>query len=646
MKQLMILTVLLLTLIPGAFSQEKTKREIKGDKCFFIYDFECAIRFYNRVKDGQLTTMGQRHLAESHANLAHEEEAEAAYAALIARSEGVVADDYYDYAMLLKTNGKYEESNRMMDRFVAQQPGDLRAQSYVANKENYSEYESSDPDYTLSNLTMNTQSQDFGVAYYESNKIVYSSSDNPPKLIRRKYNWNGQPYLKLYVAEVDNGQLEKRKCFDKKFNSKLHDGPATFSNNGTFMAMTMNNPKDKSPDKVVELQIYTSSYDGEDWSDPAPFVHNQASYSVGHPYLLADGNTMYFVSDMPGGFGGADLYKTTRTAGGAWSQPENLGNLVNTEGDELFPFVDETNQVLWFASDGHYGLGGLDVFKSYGNGTSWGPVENPGAPLNSRYDDFAYVSNGEANKGYLSSNRADGNGSDDIYSFTSTAVQQKEITGITKDINGKGIGGSFVTLRDENDTVLATQTVDGEGRFSFKVAPNKSFELLGNKSGYQEGQTSTNTFGTDRVIEADIVMLREKPTVTITDTNAVADQTRTMYLNPIYFDYDKWDIRPDAIPELNKVVAEMNKNPAMEIELVAHADCRGTNDYNYELSRKRANATLKYIQSRITKPERIKGRGLGETKPVNGCACEGNTASQCSESEHQKNRRSEFIVKK
>ncbi|ASS49687.1 MAG: hypothetical protein A3D31_08905 [Candidatus Fluviicola riflensis] len=647
MKQLLILTVLLFALIPGSYSQEQTNRETKGDKCFFIYDYECAINYYERVKDDKLTTMGQRRLAESHANMAHAEEAEANYILLLARSEGVLADDYYDYAMLLKTNGKIDESNRIMDQYVAQKPDALRAQSYTTNKTKHSEYQTVNSDYTLSNLTMNSGSQDFGTAYF-GNKVVYTSSDNPPKMVRRKYNWNGQPYLKLYVAEVENGQLEKRECFDKKFQSKLHDGPASFSNNGTFMAMTMNNPDDKSPDKIVELQIYTSTYGGEEWSDPVPFTHNRESYSVGHPYLLADGNTMYFVSDMPGGFGGADLYKTTRTGTGPWSEPENLGNQINTEGDELFPFVDETNQTLWFASDGHFGLGGLDLFSTSLNGRQ--AVENAGAPLNSRYDDFAFVSNGEMNKGYLSSNRADGNGSDDIYSFTSTAVIQrdKELTGITKDINGKFIEGAFVTLRDENDVVLATQTADGSGRFSFMVAPDQTLELIGNKSGYQEGMTSTNSYGTEDKIEADIVLRLEKPTVTITDTNATAvkDETRTLSLNPIYFDYDKSDIRPDAAAELDKVIAEMNKNPNMQIEVVAHADCRGTNDYNKDLSQRRANATLRYIQARITKPDRVKGKGLGESKPVNGCACEGSTASYCSESEHQKNRRSEFIVKK
>ncbi|MES2555875.1 MAG: OmpA family protein [Bacteroidota bacterium] len=651
MKQLLILTVLLFALIPGSYSQEKTNRETKGDKCFFIYDFDCAIRYYDRV-DEKLTTMGLRRLAESHANLQHEEEAEANYALLIARTEGVIAEDYYDYAMLLKTHGKYDESNRMMDQFVAQKPGDLRAQSYTANKAKYSAYQTVNSDFTISNLTMNTKSQDFGTAYFDK-KVVYASSDVPPKMIRRKYNWNGQPYLKLYVAEVEDGQLKNRECFDKKFKSKLHDGPASFSNNGTFMAMTSNNPEDKSPDKIVELQIFTSTYDGKEWSDPAPFTHNKLSYSVGHPYLLADGNTMYFVSDMPGGFGGADLYKTTRIGNGAWSEPENMGNTINTEGDELFPFVDETNRILWFASDGHFGLGGLDLFSTSLNGSS--AVENAGAPLNTRYDDFAFVTNGEANKGYLSSNRADGSGLDDIYSFTSTVPavpKQKELTGITKDINGKPIEGAFVTLRDDNDKVLATQTADGNGRFSFMVEPDMTLELIGNKSDYQEGKSSTNSFGSEEKIEADIVLLKDKVAEPDKDTvadvvNTVDDDLfKTLKLNPIYFDFDRSDIRPDAAKELDKIVKQMNKYPTMEVELIAHADCRGTKNYNYELSEKRANETLKYIQSRISKPERIKGKSVGETKPVNGCECEGNVISECSDSEHEKNRRSEFIVKK
>jgi outer membrane protein OmpA-like peptidoglycan-associated protein len=650
MKQLLILTVLLFGLGPNAFSQEKTNREIKGDKYFFVYSFDRAIGFYERVD--VLTTMGQRRLAESHANLGHNDEAEASYALLIVNNEGVLAEDYFAYAMLLKTDGKYDESNRLMDQFVTKKPGDLRAKSYTENKAKFSDYQMVDDSYKITEQTMNTPSQDFGTAYY-ADKIVYASSDVPPKMIKRKYNWNGQPYLKLYVAEVKNGQLEKRAFFDKEFNSKMHDGPASFSNNGTFMAMTTNNASDKSPDKIVELQIFTSSYNDNKWSEPVPFIHNNLGYSVGHPYLLADGNTMYFVSDMPGGFGGTDLYKTTKIGNGAWSTPENLGDKINTESDELFPFIDETNQILWFASSGHFGLGGLDIFKSTMNGASFGTVENPGAPVNTRYDDFALITNEKTHTGYLSSNRADGGGLDDIYAFESAAtVQQKEFFGITKDINGNYIPGAFITLLDENGEVQDTQTADAMGHYSFKVAPDKTYELIGNKNLYIEGRTSTNSFGDEAKIEADIVLLQDKiaepEEVIVADTDVVVnkDLAKTVKLKPIYFDYDRWNIRPDAASELDKIIVVMNKYPNMEVELMAYTDCIGTTSYNNELSQKRANSTIEYIRSRISKPTRITGKGVGETKPVNACACEDGVVSDCSETEHQKNRRSEFIVRK
>lgn len=650
MKQFIILTALLFGLAPGTYSQEKTSREIKGDKQFFIYSFDRAIGYYERVDE--LTAMGQRRLAESHANLGHNTEAEASYALLIARKEGVLAEDYFAYATLLKTDGKYDESNRMMDQFVTQKPADLRAKSYTANKAKFSDYQTVDADYKLTDLTMNTNAQDFGTAYYDG-KIVYTSSDARPKMIKRKYNWNGQPYLNLYIAEVENGQLEKRKFFDKQYNSKMHDGPASFSNNGTFMAMTSNNASDKSEDKMVELQIFTSNFDGKDWSDPVPFIHNNLGYSVGHPYLLADGNTMYFVSDMPGGFGGTDLYKTTKIGNGAWSKPENLGNQINTESDELFPFVDETNQVLWFASNGHFGLGGLDIFNSAMNGSSWSTVENPGAPLNTRYDDYAFISDAKTHKGYISSNRVDGSGLDDIYAFESNAiVQQKELTGIAKDIQGKFIAGTFITLVGENDEILATQTADEKGQFSFKVAPNKTYELIGNKNLYKEGNTSTNSFGTAPKIEADVVLLQDaviepqEPDVVEPEVKVNDDLAKKVKLKSIYFDYNKSNIREDASTELDKIVITMNKYPNMEVELISYTDCRGKKEYNDELSQKRADATVDYIRSRITKPERISGKGLGETKPINGCACEDDVISDCSTTQHQENRRSEFIVKK
>lgn len=649
MKNIFISFIVLFGFIFNGYSLEKSNRELKGDKHYFVYAFDKAIDMYRRTKD--LTVEGQRRLAISYRNMGNNPKSEEVYAKLLAAPSGVIAEDHYNYAMVLKNSGKYDESHKWMEVFAKESPNDLRAISYLGYKNQFADYLKADPDYKVIEQSVNTDAQDFGTSYYKD-KVVYASSNARPKMIKRKYNWNGQPYLNLYIAEVKDGQLKNPKFFNKDLNGKMHDGPATFSNNGTVMAMTMNNSKDKTEDKIVELQIYLATFKDDKWSDLVPFIYNNTAYSVGHPYLLEDGNTMYFVSDMPGGFGGTDIYKTTKSANNEWTKPVNLGDRINTEGDEMFPFFDEKQQMLSFSSDGHFGLGGLDIFNCLAYGTDWGFVEKPGAPISTQYDDYAMISNGDATKGYFSSNRTEGSGRDDIYAFESTKAPaiEKMISGIAKDSQGKPIPGTFITLLGEDDEIISTMTADDKGAYSFPVETDHNYEIIGNKDMYLEGNTVTNSFGTETNIIADVTLLQDKVVEDdeINEEEIVVnnDLANVVKLNPIYFDYDKSNIRPDAAKELDKIVKVMNKYPNMEVELTSHTDCRGTYAYNDNLSHRRATSSIEYIKSKITNPDRISGKGLGETKLINGCACEDKVVSNCSPQEHQKNRRTEFIIKK
>jgi outer membrane protein OmpA-like peptidoglycan-associated protein/tetratricopeptide (TPR) repeat protein len=650
MKSLIITCLLMVGFGLGGFSQEKSKREIKGDKFFFTYDFDNAIGQYRRSKE--LTVPGQRNLAVSYKNTRQKDKSEAVYSKLINSSNGVLSEDYYNYAMVLKSNEKYEESNKWMDKFASENPNDLRAKSYVGYNQYFAGYFTDNPAIKIIPQSVNTNSQDFGTSYYQD-KVVYASSNNTPKPIKRKYNWNGEPYLNLYIAEVKDGQLKNPKFFDKDLNAKYHDGPATFSNNGTMMAISRNTIKDQTEDKIVELQIHLMTKKDGKWSDPVPFIYNVLGYNVGQPNLTEDGNTIYFVSDMPGGFGGTDIYSSKKSTNGEWSAPNNLGDGINTEGNEMFPFFDETQQKLTFASDGHFGMGGLDIFYSVLTNSIWSFIENPGSPINSTSDDYAMISNAEANKGYFSSNRINGSGGDDIYAFESTKKEiQKMITGIAKDESGKPIPATLVNLIGEGEEIIETKTADKFGGYTFQVENDKNFELIGNKDGYIEGNTSVNSFGDIANIKADVTLLKniviveEEIVIVETDLVPETDLTLIIKLKPIYFDYDKSNIRADAATELDKVVKVLNKYPNLKLDLAAHTDCRGTESYNESLSERRAKSTVDYIQTKITTPGRIKGKGYGETKLINGCECEGTTTSVCTPEQHQKNRRTEFIVKK
>jgi len=627
------------------FTLDKSNREKRGDKYFFVYSFDKAIESYTSTKE--LTIEGQRRLAASYDNMHQNMLSEAAYLELINFPEGVLPEDYYNYAMILKTNGKYNESNKAMDKFNLLKPNDLRAKDYVANKGEVMNLLKDDGTYNVSTLNFNTNADNFGPAYYKD-KIVFASSGDNPKASQKKCNWTGKPCLNLYVAELEGTQLKEPELFDENFSRKMNDGPASFSNEGNFMAFTRNHYDLKKKERVVRIEISFSSYVDGEWTTPEPFVLNNKEYSVGHPSLTEDGNTMYFASDMPGGFGGVDIYKITRNESGDWGKAVNMGDKINTEGDEMFPFYKENNKILFFASDGRFGLGGLDIFIAEIKGSNIGSVKNPGAPLNTKSDDYAVIVNDEMTKGYFSSNRSGGGGGDDIYSFD-ILDESKQIKGIAMEEDGSSIPGTFITLLDEKCNVIDTITTKNDAAYLFKVEADRKYKLTGKKENYIDAETDASTFVKEMNIIADVTLLRKKEVVVkdaVVKDPVVKKPVASgeMKIASIYFDLDKYNIRPDAKVGLDKVVKMMNDNPEMVVEYSSHTDCRASHEYNQTLSDNRAAVTHWYIKTRITNPERIYGKGYGETMPVNGCSCEHGSASRCTKEEFQEDRRTDFII--
>lgn len=649
MKKLYIPIILFLGLGLNAYSQgksintgnsniatEKSARELRGDKHYFVYSFDKAIDSYKNEKE--ISLEGQRKLAKSYYYMNDNVKSEEAYAKLINMPGGNNSEDYYNFAMVLRSDGKYDESDKMMDKFSEASPTDLRAIDYKLNKSNLGNLQTDNGKFSVQSLNVNTEAEDFGPSFYK-NKVVFTST-RTSKLMPKKSNRDNKPFLNIYVSEVDQNQLKKPEIFDKSLNGKMNEGPASFNKEGTFMAYTENNYDLKKKELIVKLEIYfRTSVDGK-WSKPESFILNSKEYSVGHPALSSDGKTMYFASDMPGGFGGSDIYKITKSENGTWSKAENLGKKINTEGNEMFPFYEETSKTLYFSSNGRFGLGGLDIFYSSINGTEYSSPTNAGNPLNTQYDDFAMIVDGQTNKGYFSSNRPGGSGDDDIYSVS--LLSNKQIQGIAKNVSGKSIPKAFITLRDEKGNIIDTLTTNDDGAFLFDVETNKNFKLIGNKKSYKEGENVANTLGKEQIVKADVILLKDEP-IAVAEI-AKTDLGKVLKLNNIYFDLDKFNIRADAQPELDKIVKAMNENPTMVIELISHTDCRETAEYNQILSDKRAKSSVEYIQKRITKPSRISGKGYGKTQLVNTCECDDKIVSQCSDEEHQKNRRTEFIL--
>lgn len=645
MKNLLLIILALTGFTLSGSAQDKSRTERRADKYYFVYSFEKAIDLYNRAR--HLSTEGQRHLAISYQNTGQNIKAESAYSKLVNTAGGNLSEDYYSYAMVLKSNGKYEESNTWMNKFSQQSPNDLRAKDYLANRSSFVEWARDKGQYTIVHQDVNTDAADFGASYFK-NQVVFISSRGNSRMYERKYNWDGQPFLDMFVSDVDQSQLKGPKGFDKKLNRKMHDGPASFSNNGTFMAYTRNDYDAVRKDRIIGLQIFFSKYENGEWTKSESFELNNPDYSVGHPSLTADGKTMYFISDMPGGFGGADIYRVVKDDKGEWGKAENMGNKINTEGDELFPFYQESNDILLFSSNGRYGLGGQDIFICTLNGTETGRVYNAGYPLNTQYDDFSAVMDADMHKGYFSSNRTGGTGGDDIYSFDLLKPFDigKKIEGIAKDKEGNAVPQTFVTLLDEYGNWIDTVTTDDKGRFRFFALTDKNYKLKGQKNKYIDGTNSVSTFGNDYIVKADITLLKRDEFIA-QEIKVGADLgVKIPDFKMIYFDLDKSNIRPDAEPSLNEIVRIMNLYPDMVVQISAYTDCREDQAYNQILSDKRAKSTVDYIRKRITKPERISGKGYGKVNLVNGCSCEGDVISDCSEAEHQKNRRTEFIIKK
>jgi len=626
-------------------AQEKSKKEMKGDKYYFVYSFDKAIDSYTHTKE--LTIDGQRKLADSYHNMNQHIQSQIAYAKLVNSSGAVLPEDYYNYAMILRCDAKYDESNKWMDKFAEAKPTDLRAKDYILNKSKFNDLVTDKGAYKVNHLEMNTSAEDFGASYYKE-KIVFASSRAKPKMIQRKSNRDGQPYLNIYEATVKSGQLENPENFDKDLNGKMNDGPASFTADGNFMAFTRNNRDVKRKDKIVNLEIYFRTVENKKWTKPVPFFLNNKEYSVGHACLTANGDTMYFSSNMPGGFGKADIYRTTKNAKGEWTKAENLGDQINTEGDELFPFYNGNMGVLFFSSNGRYGLGGLDVFICSINGQEVNNVYNAGAPFNTQNDDFAAIIDSKTKKGYFSSNRAGGSGDDDIYTVDLLEELKlgKKIIGIAKDKTEHAIPFTFVTLLDDKGIVLDTLTTKDDGAYKFFVVTDKKFKLIGKKEKYIDGSNQANTFGKDLIVKADVLLTMKEEKIVVPKIEVGEDLGKIVGFNSIYYDFSEYDIRPDAKSELDKIVKILNEYPTIVVELSSHTDCRATKDYNVNLSNQRSKAASNYIKSRISNPERITSKGYGETKLVNACECEGTVVSDCSDDEHQKNRRTEFRILK
>ena len=616
----------------GQTSQLKT-----ADKKYEKYSYIDAIEIYEKVAEkGHKSAELFKKLGNSYYFNAELDKAARWYKELFNFNEEVEPEYYFRYVQCLKAIKDYENANKYLELF-AKNSNDSRGDEFLNNPNYLQKIEENSGKYTLDTVNLNSEYSDFSPSFF-NNQIVFTSARKEGAIYSKIHSWTKQNFTDLYVATKNaDGSFSPVENFSKEINTKFNESSPVFTKDGKTMYFTRNNfndgKKGKDDEKTMLLKIYKASLVEGKWANITELPFNSDNYQVAHPALSPDEKTLYFASDMPGGLGGSDLYKVSIKEDGTFGNPENLGNTINTLARESFPFVGHDN-TLYFASDGHLGLGGLDVFESnFSNGTYSKPL-NLGKPINSSMDDFGFIVN-DKNAGYLSSNREGGNGFDDIYTFT---VCSQKIHGVITDLKAKEVlPNAKVELYDEQMKKLSEVFADEKGHYDFTADCNHKYTIRASKEEYESNEKMVTTAKETGETKVDIALER-----TVFPIDEGTDLAKIFDISMIYFDLDKWNIRPDAAKDLQKIIEVMQQYPNMTVDIRSHTDSRQTHKYNELLSDRRAKSTLEFMVKNGIERIRLTAKGYGETQLVNDCA----DGVPCSEEEHQKNRRSEFIIVK
>lgn len=712
----------------------QNKNEIIGTNQLNNYDYYASVTTLEKVKEKDAGVL--RKLAQGYDMIGDYAKAESCYEAICKRADRI-PNDYLEYARMLMKNEKYAEAETQLKMYSQLNPKDSEMERFKLLNESLAKYSAQGVAIRVQNAPFNTEQEDFGPAIRDG-KLYFTSSRRKSEAVNRTWLGNRLSFLDIYYADIhvsDNSVSNIQRVKNKKVNKKYHEGPVAFSPDGKTAYITRNNYAEKSVDGTRFFSLYVSKLNGDTWGEPEPVAFNSNDYSVGHATISPDGTMLFFASDMPGGKGGVDIYRSKWENGG-WSVPENMAS-INTSGDEMFPFFHESG-AFFFSSNGYAGYGGLDVFVGVYKDDDIKQARNVGAPFNSAGDDFSVWMNSDSKSGMFSSNRSGGKGNDDLYTFTMDKPFSfaRTIKINVRDEKGNKLSGVAVKLRDEKGQDLGTYTSNENAEVIYETPEIGKINFEGSKKDYFESSgalaikdDSPEALNADLVLEKDpgfmlLIRVLDKKSSAMLDSVKVTlinnmtgkeevfytnkdgmikrpiydkklndrvsynirmekkgylprgttynkeltvpgvydvskdlnlgiekmevgtDLAKAIDLKPIYFDLAKYDIRPDAALELDKIVAVMNEFPNMVVELGSHTDCRGTAAKNLELSQKRADASANYIKSRIKDPWRISGKGYGESKILNGCTCEGKKQPKYTEAQHAVNRRTEFLVVK
>ena len=650
--------IIFISLCMVAFLQPANAQLHSANKMFSLYRYSEAIPLYMKVvakeSDPALLREASARLADCY-RLTNDVDKAAEWYSKVVQSASIDPLNYLYLGQALQGKGEYEKARMAFLEYSRLVPADPRGQMFANACNLPGQWDSLPEAFEIKNLaSLNSKWSDFSPINYKDG-IIFTSDRKENLLESPVYGWTNHDYHDMYFAKKDNpddplGSTQKPNPISKNINRTYHDASPAFSADYAVMYFTRSyNDKAAEKDQIKThmLKVFSAGNKGNGWTNEKHFFLNSDSYSVAHPSLTADGKTIFFSSDMPGGFGAFDIWYCTWQTD-KWSDPVNAGQDVNTSGNEAFPFA-LNDSILYFASNGLPGYGGMDVFVATKMNGQWQTPQNLKRPVNSSYDDFSFVANPENTKGFFSSNRPGGLGSDDIYAFnclpvvpeTKPVVESKPViipvpepltvSGYVKDKNSMApVEGATVYMLNNKTGVVKLLVTNSDGLFKSIIEPDASYVIKATKLNYLSDCLPFLQ------LDADKVRSQVIPRDLLLDKLEV---NRVIKLENIYYDLDKSFIRPDAAIELDKVVKTM-KETTISIELGSHTDSRGSDAYNEALSQRRADAAVKYIIQHGVSKDRITAKGYGERKLVNKCA----NGVNCTPEEHQANRRTEIRI--
>jgi peptidoglycan-associated lipoprotein len=619
--------------------------EKKATKAFRNGEYQNTIDLFKKSKPRE-PGKANYFVAESYRLSNRLKESEAYYEKAGGRGVDKDSIQFY-YAQSLKANAKYDEARKELEelqnrttneKLKDRARADIDGLQYLANLKQKPSY------FRIKNLELlNSPASEYAPAYL-NNELYYTSSRGNGRI----YEATGTPFTNLYKVASRGANVDVATITPLPSNintENVNNGCVAFSPDGKIMVFAKGNTGKRKGGEDVDL--YLARFRNGAWSEPLVITGsvNSPKFWDSTPAFSPDGRTLYFSSNRDGGYGGTDLYAAQMDSRGRFSRIRNLGPEINTPGNEMFPYVAEDAK-LYFASDAHPGFGGLDLFvvkRSSGKNT----IENLSEPVNSTGDDFG-IFLVRPDRGFFTSNREGGKGDDDVYTFVNEDPDLKVVNyylaGVTYTPDKEGklqiLTNTKVSLIDANSNILQDYVTGTDGKFLFRVYENEDYNLIGELDGYLTKRQNYTTKGKS----VDPQTLKELITNITLDTIVVLDKielNKIFVLENIYYNFNKFDIRPDAALELDKLVQLLVDNPEIKIELSSHTDSVDTDDYNIWLSQKRAESAVEYIVRHGISPDRLVAKGYGESKPI---ARNSNLDGSDNPTGRQKNRRTEFKI--